>query len=377
MVATSIAFVGLEAQRRRLRSQIEARLNTVLDHGQFVNGPEIRELEARLTDFCGAGDCVGVSSGTDALLMALMGAGIGRGDSVLVPAFTFPATAEVVLLAGALPVFVDVDPETMNVSAATVQAALGELGDRPLPKALMAVDLFGLPADYSELQPLCDEHDMLLIDDAAQSFGGSDRYGKVGALAPVTATSFFPAKPLGGYGDGGALFCRDARLGDLYRSIREHGQGRERYDIDRIGLNARLDSFQAAVLLVKLDVFEEEIADREALARAYDACLAPLGSVVLPPRRDGVQSAWAQYTIQVDDRDSLRARLAELGVPTAVYYPKPLHLQLAYRTYGKGAGSLPVAESLAGRVVSLPMNPYLEPAEVESVCEALRRVFET
>ena len=375
MGSTSIAFVGLEAQRRRLRSQIENRLKGVLDHGQFVNGPEIAELETRLTDFCGAGDCVGLSSGTDALLVALMAAGVGPGDRVLVPAFTFPATAEVVLLTGATPVFVDVEAETTNISSATVRAALEKASDGAAPKALIAVDLFGLPADYSELEPLCDERGMLLIDDAAQSFGAQDNGRRVGTLAPVTATSFFPAKPLGAYGDGGALFCRDAEDGVLYRSIREHGQGKERYDVARVGLNARLDSFQAAVLLVKLDVFAEELERREALAQRYDRCLEQIGGVSLPARRGGVQSAWAQYTIQVDDRDEVRAELDAGGVPTAVYYPRPLHFQPAYVDHGDGPGSLPVAESVCERVLSLPMNPYLEDADVDQVCAVLESVL--
>jgi dTDP-4-amino-4,6-dideoxygalactose transaminase len=290
---------------------------------------------------------------------------------VLVPAFTFTATAEAVLLAGAEPVFVDVDGRTFNLDLADLERRLDDLRrqGRLRPRAILAVDLFGLPADYAGLRSLCARESLLLIADAAQSFGGALGGARVGTLAPVTTTSFFPAKPLGGYGDGGALFCDDEALAQVVRSLREHGQGAERYEILRVGINGRLDSLQAAVLLVKLRVLGEELERREALARRYDERLG--AAVIVPQRLPGAASAWAQYTILVAERERVRSALAARGVPTAIYYPKPMHLQPAYAAYGAGAGSMPVSERLCGQVLSLPMNPYLSPAQVERVCDAV------
>jgi dTDP-4-amino-4,6-dideoxygalactose transaminase len=370
----AIPFVGLRAQLDRLRPQIEAALGHVLDHGQFVQGPEIGELERELAAFAGVRCAVALSSGTDALLLALLAHGIGPGDAVLVPSFTFTATAEVVLLAGAVPVFVDVDARTFNVDLGDLERRLerSRRGGGARPRALLAVDLFGLPADYRALSSFCAAEGLLLIDDAAQSFGASLHGVRVGALAPVTTTSFFPAKPLGGYGDGGALLCDDEELATVVRSLREHGQGEERYDIVRVGINGRLDSLQAAVLIVKLRVFAEELERREALARRYDERLAE--AVTVPLRVEGARSAWAQYTVRVEERDRVRRHLAERGVPTAVYYPKPMHLQPAYAAYGEGPGSLPVSERLCGEVLSLPMNPYLAPEQVERICDEVLAV---
>lgn len=368
-----VPFVGLEAQARRLRDTIEERLRAVLDHGRYVNGPEVEQLEERLAAYCGAADAVAVASGTDALLMPLLAAGIGPGDAVFVPAFTFTATAEVALLVGATPVFVEVDAATFNLDPEALARSVE--GTRRagalVPRVVIAVDLFGLPADHEAVAAVARSEDLLVIDDAAQAFGAKLGGATLGSVAPITATSFFPAKPLGGYGDGGAIVLRDAELGEALRSVREHGQGRQRYDIVRVGINGRLDTFQAAVLLAKLEVFDEELERRETLARTYDEALG--STVQVPARFDGATSAWAQYTIQVpaSERAGFRARLEERGVPTAIYYPRPLHLQPAYAEHGDGEGSLPVSEALCERVVSLPMNPYQSEADTERVCAAV------
>lgn len=376
-----LPFVGLKAQAERLRPRIEERLGAVLDHGAFINGPEIEELEQALSQRAGSADCVACSSGTDALVMVLLERGIGPGDVVFVPTFTFTATAEVVLLVGATPCFVDVRAQTMNLDPEDLTRQYETVLEqgRGTPRAVIAVDLFGLPAEYETLSKFCAERELDLIADAAQSFGGALEGQPVGALAPMTTTSFFPAKPFGGYGDGGAIFVRsddattagDEGYGDRLRSIREHGKGPDRYDIVRIGLNARLDTFQAAVLLVKLEVFDEEIERREQLALAYDEGLRGSG-LTLPPRDPRAQSAWAQYTVQTDDRDGVRSRLQQQGIPTGVYYPLPMHLQPAYATSAQPAGSLPVSEELARRVFSLPMHPYQSATDTERVVAAVR-----
>ena len=355
----AIEFAGLKAQYARLKPEIEARIQAVLEHGQFIHGPEVAALEAALARFAGCAHAVAVSSGTDALLMALMAEDVGPGDAVFLPAFTFTATAEVVILLGATPVFVDVEETTFNIDPADLEhrlAAIAQAGS-PNPKAVIAVDLFGLPARYPALAEICGRHGMFLLADGAQSFGATLHGKRVGTLAPTTAVSFFPAKPLGAYGDGGALLTDDSERATRYRSIRAHGKGDAKYDIVRVGLNARLDTLQAAILLAKLPVFAEELAARERLARLYDARLANVVSI--PERPAGAKSAWAQYTIRVADRDRVVATLKTRGIPTAVYYPRPLHLQPAYERFGAGPGSLPVSEALCTRVLSLPMNAYL------------------
>jgi UDP-2-acetamido-2-deoxy-ribo-hexuluronate aminotransferase len=367
----SIPFIDLAAQQTRLKSDIDARMANVLAHGKYIMGPEIAELEQELSTFCGAKYSLSVSSGTDALLMALMGDDIGPGDAVFLPAFTFTATAEVVIIAGATPVFVDVDAGNYNIdyddlqSKVDIVVAEGKL----TPRAIVPVDLFGLSANYVRLDKIAAPHNMLVIADAAQSFGGNVRGRRVGSLAPISATSFFPAKPLGCYGDGGAIFTDDDDRADRWKSIRAHGKGGQKYDIVRIGLNARLDTLQAAILLSKLTVFGEEIEAREKLARQYDNRLA--NQVILPGREGGVQSAWAQYTIQVENRDTIVSSLKEKGIPTAVYYPLPMHLQTAYSGYGDGKGSLPASERLSGRVLSLPMHPYMSEATADVICDAV------
>jgi len=355
----NIPFVDLKAQYRHLKPAIDARIQAVLDHGNFILGPEIAELEKALADFSGAPHVVSCSSGTDALQMILMAQNVGPGDAVFMPAFTFTATAEVALLLGAEPVFVDVDGRDFNIDLESLEAAVQSLAKegRLKPRAIIAVDLFGLPADYAGLKQLADRHGLYLISDAAQSFGAMQDNTRVGHLAPATATSFFPAKPLGCYGDGGAIFVEDAETAHVLRSIRAHGKGDDKYDIVRVGVNGRLDTLQAAILLAKLPSFAAEIEAREQLAQRYDAMLS--GHVTIPLRRPGSRSAWAQYSILTPRRDELTARLKTAGIPTAIYYPRPMHQQSAYERFGHGTGSLPVSERLAREILSLPMHPFM------------------
>lgn len=364
-----LPFIDLRAQYERLKPEIDRRIRAVVDHGRFIMGPEVEELEEALARFAGAKHAIGVSSGTDALLVSLLAEGVGPGDAVFVPSFTFTATAEVVVLAGATPVFVDVDAATYNIDPADLErriratAAGGDLR----PRAVIAVDLYGLPADYDHLNVIAEADGLFLLADAAQSFGAAQRGRRVGTLAPVTAASFFPAKPLGCFGDGGAILTDDDARADVMRSIRLHGQGKSKYDTVRVGLNGRLDTIQAAVLLAKLSVFEEELATRDRLARLYDERLA--GLVGTPPRADGATSAWAQYPILYEERDHMAADLGHQGIPTAIHYPRPMHLQPAYERFGEGPGSLPVSERLAAQVLCLPMHPYMDEATAHMICD--------
>ena len=367
-----LPFVDLKAQYARIKADIAVRLQTVLDHGRFIMGPEIAELERELAVFAGVDHAVGVASGTDALLLTLMAEEIGPGDAVFLPAFTFTATAEVVCAVGAEPVFVDVDAHTFNMDPRDLvrKVAGVRAGGRLTPRAVMAVDLFGLPADYPAIAAIAERDGLHLIADAAQSFGAALGGTRVGALTPVTAVSFFPAKPLGCYGDGGAVFCHDAERAAVLRSLRVHGEGKAKYEIVRIGRNARLDTMQAAVLLAKLAIFEDELARRNAIADRYDALLG--NGVVTPRRVPGAVSAWAQYTILVDERDRVKADLQAQGIPTMIYYPLPLNVQPAFACYGDGPGSTPVADELCGRVLSLPIHPYLDDATVDRIAAAVR-----
>jgi UDP-2-acetamido-2-deoxy-ribo-hexuluronate aminotransferase len=366
-----VEFTGLPQQAVRLRAVIDANIAKVLDHGQFIMGPEVREFEQKLKEFCGAKHAITCANGTDALQIALMAAKIGVGDAVFVPSFTYTATAEVILVLGAVPVFVEVDPQSFNIeprelAEAVVKAKSGGL----TPRAVISVDLFGLPAACDAVREFCEEEGLFYLSDAAQSFGAKTADGRcVGTLAPVTTTSFFPAKPLGCYGDGGAIFTDDDDLAAIMRSIRVHGQGAAKYETIRVGMNSRLDTMQAAVLNAKIDVFAEETAKRNALADQYEARLSNI--VTTPQKPDGVLSAWAQYTIRVANRDSVASALKEAGVPTAIYYPQPMHMQPAYAAYGNGAGSMPLSEQLSREVLSLPMNPYWAQQDVDIVCEAV------
>ena len=369
----AIPFIDLKSQYAALKADIDGRIAAVLDHGAYVMGPEISQLETELAEFAGAKHAIAVSSGTDALLLALMAEDIGPGDAVFVPTFTFAATAGAVRLAGATPVFTDVDPVTCNMDPDDLATRIDQVVAQGTlkPRAIITVDLFGLPADYAAIDVIAEHNGLFVIDDGAQGFGAAVGDRRVGTLAPVTATSFFPAKPLGCYGDGGAVFTNDPDRLDRFKSIRVHGFGGDRNEIVRIGLNARMDTIQAAVLLAKLSVFETELAARDSLATLYDD---RLGDVVqLPGRSPGTTSAWAQYTIQVEHRQAVQERLKADGFPTAVYYAIPTHLQPAYQAFGDGPGSLPNSERLAGRVLSLPMHPYMDEATAEQICDSLTR----
>ena len=367
----SVEFTGLDAQKKLLRSQIDARVKAVIDHGKFIMGPEVGAFEKALSDFCGAKHSICVANGTDAIQIALMALGVGHGDAVLVPSFTYTATAEVILVLGARPIFVEVDADTFNIDCKTLPAAIATAKKQGLrPRAIIAVDLFGLPADWVALNALAKAEGLHLIADAAQSFGARMANGDaVGTLAPITTTSFFPAKPLGCYGDGGAIFTDDDGLAQVMRSIRVHGQGTEKYETVRVGLNSRLDTIQAAILLAKIEVFAQELKQRNELADAYESRLHNL--VATPRKPTGVTSAWAQYTIKVPNRDVMQKHLSAMNIPTAVYYPKPMHLQKAYAAFGAGGGSLPISERLSGEVLSLPMNPYYSAQDVDAVCAAI------
>lgn len=367
-----IPFIDLKAQYARIKPDIDRRIAAVLEHGAYILGPEVRELEAALAGFCGARHGIAVASGTDALQIALMAEGIGTGDAVFLPGFTFTATAEVVVLLGATPVFVDVHPRRFTMDPGDLDAAVARTlkAGKLRPAAVIAVDLFGQTADYGALSVIAERHGMFLLADAAQSFGGMMQNRPVGTLAPTTATSFYPAKPLGGYGDGGALFTDSDERAALMRSIRVHGQGEDRYEDVRVGVNGRMDTLQAAILLAKLSIFPEEIAAREAVARRYDARLAKAG-IAVPERVPGCASAWAQYSILIDRRDAVAAALKERGIPTMIYYPRPVHLQPAYRAYGDGDGALPVSEALCRRILALPMHPYLTAEDQEMIADAV------
>ncbi len=369
-----LAFIDLAAQQARIRRDIDRRLAAVLDHGRYVMGPEVFELEQRLAAFTGAAEAVSCASGTDALLMALMAGGVGPGDAVLVPAFTFAATAEAVALAGATPVFMDCRPDSFNLDAELLAPAAALARDRGLrPVAVVAVDLFGQLADYVALGSAADELGLWVLADAAQSFGGELRGRRAGTFGRMATTSFFPAKPLGCYGDGGAVFTDDAELAAALRSIRVHGEGEDKYDNVRIGVNGRLDTVQAAVLLAKLDIFDDELDARQRVADRYRAAFAGHDPAVSTPVvAEGYRSAWAQYTVRLaHDRDRVADELRMAGIPTAVYYPRPLHQQPAYRGYPVASAGLPVSERLAGEVLSLPMHPYLEPSEQDRITDAV------
>jgi dTDP-4-amino-4,6-dideoxygalactose transaminase len=370
-VSEPIAFIDLAAQRRRISREIDTAIARVLDHGAFINGPDVAAFEKRLAEFCGARFAVGCGNGTDAIQLVLMARGIGKGDAVLVPDYTFTATAEAVALVGATPVFVDVQASDFNIDAGQLAAGVKVAKEKGLtPRALISVDLFGLPADYDALNAFCDANKLLLIADAAQSFGGTYRGRKVGTLAPVTTTSFFPAKPLGCYGDGGAILTDDAELVTTLKSLRVHGQGTDKYDNVRIGVNSRLDTIQAAILGCKLDIFADEIEARQVVAARYTEALG--NRVITPTVPADCQSVWAQYTILVPGgrRDEVAAKLKAAGVPTAIYYPTPLHRQTAYKHF-PGTGETSVSDRLSTEALSLPMHPYLDASVQSRIVSAL------
>ena len=366
-----IAFIDLKTQQARIRERVEARFRQVLDHGAYINGPEVAELEAALCAFTGAEKCLAVANGTDALIMPMLAMGLTADDAVFIPAFTYNATANAVVLAGAKPVFCDVrardfnlDPEDLDRRIEAVRAE-----GRLTPKLIIAVDLFGITADYAAIFAVAEKHGLLVMADAAQSFGARWNGRWAGNIAPITATSFFPAKALGCYGDGGAIFFRDTALYEATESVRWHGTDAGRKESVRIGTNGRLDSLQCAVVSEKLTIFDDELAARRRLAAIYDAVLE--GAVDPVAFGAGVESGWGLYTIAIDDRDGVQARLREDGVPTAIYYPQPLHQMRAFERWAP-AGGLPAAERLSGRVLSLPMHPYLSEAQATYVAERVR-----
>ena len=367
-----IPFIDVAAQRRRLGRAIDEAIGRVLAHCQFIQGPEVRALEAELAAFAGARHVIACASGTDALLLVLMAWGIGPGDAVICPDFTFCATAEMVALLGATPVFADVQAETFNLDPGSLRRAVATAKRLGLkPRAVIPVDLFGLPADHDGIAAVAAEHGLAVLDDAAQAFGATYRGRTLGALATATATSFFPAKPLGCYGDGGAIFTDDEALAARIKSMRVHGEGVDKYDAARIGINGRLDSIQAAVLLEKLKIFPDEIAARDRIAARYSAGLADVATV--PRVGNESTSVWAQYTIRIKagTRAAFAAALHAEGIPTAVYYPKPLHRQQAYRHFPRDDGGLPVSDRLADEVISLPMHAYLDEPTQDRIIAAV------
>ncbi|MBX6426610.1 MAG: DegT/DnrJ/EryC1/StrS family aminotransferase [Variibacter sp.] len=368
-----LSFIDLRAQRRHLGRAIDDAIARVLQHGQFVMGPEVAILERELAAFCGAREVVSCSNGTDALALVLMAKQVGAGDAVFCPSFTFAATAEVIAWFDAVAVFVDVHPDTFNMDPASLERGIAKAKQLGLkPAGVIAVDLFGQPADYEAIEPVCRAHGLWLLCDAAQSFGATYRERKVGTIGCATATSFFPAKPLGCYGDGGAVFTDDPDLAAVLRSLRVHGEGADKYDNVRIGMNGRLDTIQAAVLIEKLKIFPAEIEKRNAIAERYNAALADVATV--PRVLSGCRSTWAQYTIKVAPRvrDRIIDELKAQGIPTAVYYRKPLHQQPAYRHWPTAGNGLPVSEALAQQVLSLPMHPYLDEATQDRIVSAVR-----
>jgi dTDP-4-amino-4,6-dideoxygalactose transaminase len=371
-----IPFIDVAAQRRRLGAAIDDAVTRVLNHCQFILGPEVRTFESDLAAFCGARHVVTCASGTDALVLALRAMGIGAGDAVLCPSFTFCATAEVAALVGATPVFVDVDAKTFNIDANGIAGAVETARQAGLnPKAIIPVDLFGLPADHAGIRAAAAAANLLVLDDAAQSFGATCDNRRLGTFGLCTATSFFPAKPLGCYGDGGAVMTDDDGLADIMRSLRVHGQGSDKYDNVRIGLASRLDTMQAAILIEKLKIFPDEIDARNATARRYNEGLSDVAIVpAVPP---GMTSVWAQYTIRVQGgrRDALAAELKAERIPTAIYYPIPLHRQQAYKQYPVGKGGVAVSDQLADEVISLPMHAYLDAPTQDRIIDATRRAL--
>ncbi len=354
----NIAFIDLQAQQQAIRSQLDVAIARLLDHGQYILGPEVRMLEDELAKFCGAKYAITCASGTDALLLALMAKGVGPGDAVFVPAFTFPATAEVVAQLGATPVFIDILPDTFNMCPSSLAAAVQSLDKNLTAVGVMPVDLFGQPADYASFAQIAQQHNLWIIDDAAQSFGASLNGKLVGTLAEITCTSFFPAKPLGCYGDGGALFTDDPELVDIIKSCRVHGQGIDKYNTVRLGMTGRLDTLQAAILLEKLKLFPEELQAKQVVADRYSQAFQSIATV--PTLMAGATSSWAQYTLCVDNRDELQAKLKEYNIPTALYYPTPLNSQPPYQQYPCAPQGLPNTENICQKVISLPMHPYLQ-----------------
>jgi dTDP-4-amino-4,6-dideoxygalactose transaminase len=401
-------FIDLKAQQKRIKVQLDANIQKVLAHGSYIMGPEVAQLETKLASYVGVKHALSCASGTDALLMALMACKVGPGDAIFTTPFTFIATAEVVSILGATPVFVDIDPKTYNIVPAKLEEAIKALKANdpslyplplklhPLPspgdarsagvgkgaltdaglrlRGVIPVDLFGLPADYDAINKIAKDHGLFVIEDAAQSFGAEYKGKKSCSFGKIACTSFFPAKPLGCYGDGGMCFTDDDSLAATLDSIRVHGKGAHKYENARIGINGRLDTLQAAILLAKFDIFPEEIELRQAVAQRYSSLLAPHSSLLTPHAAEGCKSAWAQYSLLAENeaqRTALMERLKAAGIPTAIYYPKPLHLQAAFAELGYKPGDFPISEDVANRIFSLPMHPYLVEPVQKVIVDAL------
>lgn len=370
-------FIDLKQQYHSIQKNIDQRISKVLEHQKFIMGPEVKELEERLADFVGVKHCISCANGTDALIMPLMAYGIKPGDAVFVPSFTFFATAECVSVVGATPVFVDINEVTYNMDVEDLERAIKKTLDegKLIPKGIIPVDLFGLAADYEAINKLAKKYELFVLEDAAQSFGGTYKGKANCSHADVAATSFFPAKPLGCYGDGGAIFTDDDQLAETLRSIRVHGKGSHKYENVRVGLNSRLDTIQAAILLAKMDVFKEEIKARKWVATEYNRALADKFSVPVLPEED--LCAWAQYTIKAassEQREMFMEELGKQGIPTMIYYPKAIHLQRAYEDLAYQPGDCPVSERLSEIVFSLPMHPYISLDEIEKITDLLLKL---
>ena len=382
-------FIDLATQQKRIREKLEKNIMAVLDHGKYIMGPEVVEIEQRLAEYVGVKHAIGCSSGTDALLMALMAYNVGPGDAIFTTPFTFIATAEVISLLGATPIFVDIDPETFNISPQELEKAIDALkkndptvyplpassGEKLKPKGIIPVDLFGLPADYDSINGIAKQNGLFVIEDAAQSFGAEYKGRKACSLADIACTSFFPAKPLGCYGDGGMCFTNNDELANLMNSVKIHGQGTDKYNNVRVGINGRLDAFQAAVLNAKFDIFPEETSLRENVAQQYNQLIDESGcDLVTPKTPGGYQSVWAQYSLLAKNenhRTELQEALKNEGIPSAIYYPKPLHMQTAFETLGYATNDFPVSQDFSTRVFSLPMHPYLQKRDQERIVKKL------
>lgn len=358
-------FIDLQSQYVFLKKKIDSRIQAVLDHGKYISGPEVAELEDKLADYVGVKHAITCANGTDALTLALMAMSIGKGDAVFVPTFTFFASAESISLSGATPIFIDSDKETFNICPVDLERQINKVianGNLNL-KAIMAVDLFGLPANYPEISKVAEKYGLKIIEDAAQGFGGAINEKKAGSFGDISTTSFFPAKPLGCYGDGGAIFTDNDHYAELIRSYSVHGKGSDKYDNIRIGMNSRLDTIQAAILLEKLDVFPLEIENRNKLADFYHSVIPDC--LVKPNIQNSYTSSWAQYTVVSDERLKWMERFKESGIPTVIYYPKCMHQQTAFKNFERVGDFFPVAEELSAKVFSLPMHPYMNIEELE------------
>ena len=369
-------FIDLATQQKRISDKIESNIKAVLNHGKYIMGPEVTTLEEKLADYVGVKHAVSCSSGTDALLLALMAYTIGPGDAVLTTPFTFIATAEVISLLGATPVFVDVDPITYNIDPAKLEQALNNVKAKSLlPKAVIPVHLFGLTADYDAINSIAGENNLIVIEDAAQSFGAEYKGKKSCSFGNIACTSFFPAKPLGCYGDGGMCFTNDPQIETILKSIRVHGQGGHKYDNVRIGINGRIDTLQAAILLAKFDIFPEEVNLRQIVAARYEKLLSKTPFLKTPQIPENYLSVWAQYSVCAENenqREIILEKLNKAGIPSAIYYPKPLHLQEAFSYLGYKKGDFPVSENVAQRIFSLPMHPYLKEDDQKKIAEVLQ-----